>query len=122
MGMFDYVRSEISLPDGFTGDLQSKDLDCAMATILIRADGRLMIEQRDFERAPPSSDETHPIRRLIGTVTSIHRGWKDMDYHGDFRFYGYESTRLGNADVPHFYVARFTHGTLEYIKNEREIG
>ena len=121
MGMFDYVRSEIPLPNGFTGDLQSKDLDCTMTTILIRADGRLMVEERDFECLPPSSDELHPLKRFIGTVTPIHRGWKDLNYHGDFRFYGHESAHLGDGYVPHFYVARFTHGTLECIKNEKEI-
>ena len=92
-----------------------------MTTILIRADGQLMMEERDFERLPPSPDEFHPLKRLIGTVTFIHRGWKDLDYHGDFRFYGHESIHVEDGYVPHFYVARFTHGTLEYIKYEKEI-
>lgn len=116
MGMFDYVRSEIPLPDGFTGEMQSKDFDCIMTTILIRADGRLVVEEREFERLPPCPDDPHLLNRLERR-RPIHKGWKDLDYHGDFRFYGYESAPSGDY-VPHDYVARFTHGTLEYIKNE----
>src|SRR5690606_26639742 len=41
MGMFDFVRSEVPLPDGFTGELQTKSLNFTLSTILIRADGHL---------------------------------------------------------------------------------
>jgi len=119
MGMFDYVRSEIPLPDGFTGELQSKAFDCIMTIILIRADGRLMVEEREFERLPPCPDDPPPFNRLERR-RPIHRGWKDLNYHGDFRFNGYEAAPSGEDYVPHDYVARFTHGTLEYIKNENE--
>lgn len=52
MGMFDRVRSEIPLPDGFTGELQTKGFDCILTTLLIRADGRLMIKECDWEEVP----------------------------------------------------------------------
>lgn len=52
MGMFDNIRCQIPLPDGFTGEMQTKDFDCALGTLLIRADGRLMIEDCDWEDVP----------------------------------------------------------------------
>ena len=74
--MFDHVRSEIPLPDGFTGELQSKDFDCILTTILIRADGRLMIEKKDFEQVPlaerPFPNDPH--KSFIGMMRAIHRG------------------------------------------------
>lgn len=124
MGMYDCVRSEIPLPDGFTGELQTKDLERILAKILIRADGRLMIEERDYEHIPlserPFPDDPDPLNRLIGSIKSTHRRWRDLDYHGDLRFYGNETTQSGELSVWHQYVARFTYGTLEYIKNEDE--
>jgi hypothetical protein len=44
MGMFDYVRCGVPLPDGFEGELQSKDFDCAMSTI--EGDRLFWIDQR----------------------------------------------------------------------------
>lgn len=111
MGLFDYIRSEMPLPDGFTGELQSKDFDCIMTTILIRADGRLMVEERDFELIPPSEDpspdDPRSFKHWIGSVKSTHRGWKDMDYHGDFEFYGYEAAK---AEGP-LYGIGMLHGS-----------
>jgi len=62
MGMFDYVRSEIPLPNGFTGDLQTKDFDCIMTTILIRADGRLVKEENlSYASCPPRNLYQHRL-------------------------------------------------------------
>ena len=44
-----------------------------------------------------------------------------MEYHGDFGFCGYEPGQAGEPAVWHQYVARFTHGTLDYIRNEDEV-
>jgi hypothetical protein len=39
----------------------------------------------------------------------VHRGWEDMNYHGDVEFVGCIA-----PDYPRF-VARFTDGKLTYI-------
>lgn len=107
MGMFDYVRCDIPLPDGFTGELQTKDFGCVLGVLLIRVDGRLMIQDCEWEEVPPEerSDLKFPLFR------AINKRWRDLDFHGDFCFYG--SGKLD--DERHEYVARFSHGTLESI-------
>jgi hypothetical protein len=47
MGLFDYIVCEVPLPDGFTGELQTKDLGCYLLTHIITKDGRLMLEHVD---------------------------------------------------------------------------
>lgn len=118
MGMFDYVRSEIPLPDGFAGELQSKDFDCSMTIILIRADGRLMVEDSEWEVVPPAErshpDPTDPLH-WVGSMRTVNRRWRDLDYHGEFQFYGDERNPEG-AYVWHEYTARFTEGNLAWIR------
>ena len=117
MGMFDYVRSEIALPDGFAGELQTKDLDCDMTVALIRADGRLLIEDSEWE-AVPKAERPYPdapdgsIEALAGSMRTVNRRWRDLQYHGDLSFYGYEQGKPG----AHEYKARFTDGQLVRIE------
>ena len=60
MGMFDYVKSEVPLPDGHDAICQTKDFDMPyLETYLIRADGRLI------------------------------KDGKDMNFHGMLNFYNY---------------------------------
>jgi hypothetical protein len=45
MGMFDYIRCEVPLPDGANPpELQIKDFDCDMLTHVISPDGQLLLE------------------------------------------------------------------------------
>lgn len=111
MGMFEHVRCEVPLPDGFTGEMQTKDFDCVLGTLLIRADGRLMIEDREWEVVPPEDRPNH-LFPSMGSRRAINKRWRDLDFHGEFRFYGSE----GNGGAWHEYVARFTHGTLESLE------
>ena len=114
MGMFDYVRSETPLPDGFTGELQSKDFDCTMTEIIIRESGRLEIEHFDYETVP-KEERPYPDREgimgMCGMLRKVNRHWVDLDYHGDFNFYGYDSDK-----VWHEYIARFSSGQLDWIR------
>lgn len=111
MGLFDRIYCEIPLPDGFTGEMQTKDFACVLHSLLIRADGRLMIEDCDWEEVP-LEERSNPKRRFLGKFRPINKRWRDLDFHGDFCFYG-----SGEADGEwHEYIARFTHGTLESIK------
>lgn len=115
MGMFDYVQSEVPLPDGYTGELQTKSLDCLLTTVLIRADGRLLIKDQEFEEVPVSERPfpNDPRKRFIGSMRVTQESWRDLNFHGDIEIYGYER----DAEEWHGYVARFTHGQLEYIKD-----
>lgn len=109
MGMFDYVHCEVPLPDGYVGEFQTKDFERLLSTILIRADGRLMIEDCDWENVP-LKERPYPDVPILGARRAINKRWRDLDFHGDFRFYG--STEPGDW---HEYLARFTHGYLESI-------
>jgi len=33
MGMFDHVRCEVPLPDGFKGEMQTKDFACTLSKL-----------------------------------------------------------------------------------------
>lgn len=118
MGMFDYIQTESPLPDGFTGELQTKSFDCTLTTILIRADGRLFIKDEEFEEVPvrqrPFPDD--PNKHFIGAMRLTKESWRDLNFHGDFVFSGTEPT----SGIRHNYLARFTHGQLEYIKTAPE--
>jgi len=109
MGMFDYVRSERELPDGYTGELQSKDFDCAMTIILIRDDGRLLIEDSDWEPVP-DDELPYPDMPFIGCMRTVNRRWRDLDFHGIFNFYGGYHTGEWRE-----YNAKFTDGQLVEI-------
>jgi len=114
MGMFDYVTSELSLPDGFTGTLQTKDFGCAFMHFLIRTDGRLMENVTEFVAVPKRErlPTTSRLEALRGSYRIVDLGWRDTAFHGDICLTGYDE----GAKEQHFYVARFTHGTLEWIK------
>ncbi|MBZ9650297.1 hypothetical protein K9B33_22455 [Sphingobium sp. 3R8] len=108
--MFDHIYCEIPLPDGFTGKMQTKDFDCLFATLLIRADGRLMIEDCEWEDVP-LEERPNPEFPLLGARRAINKRWRDLDFHGDFRFCGAREP----GGQWHEYGVRFTHGALESI-------
>lgn len=117
MGMFDYVRSQIALPDGFTGQLQCKDFDCELAVVEIREDGTLWIERFDHEIVPlaerpyPDADDW---RAIIGMIRRSNDRWEQIPFHGEMNFYG------GEGKDWHEYVARFTDGKLAFIRSIAE--
>lgn len=121
--MFDYVRSQVPLPDGFQGELQSKDFDCAMAVIEIRGDGTLWIERYEQEMVPeterPYPDATD-WRKWVGSMRRINERWERLSYHGDMNFYGNEGRYGEPGYCWHEYVARFSDGHLDWIKPTQE--
>ncbi len=113
MGMFDYIRCEMPLPDGFTGELQTKDLDCEMDVYLIRADGTLAILKFDLELLPQEQwdhpdpdDPLHPF----GRHRRVNERYNAVDYHGMLNFYG------GQGDYWHEYLSKFTDGRLVEVR------
>ena len=89
MGMFDYLRCEVPLPDG-TPDLewQTKDLVCELDTFTIRADGSLWGEAYEIEdRSDPNAEGLLALRGCMTRVNIRPDQW--ADYTGEVRFYGY---------------------------------
>lgn len=149
MGMFDYVRCDVPLPDGWEADeLQTKDLECQMTTAWITAEGRLLVEDFEYEPVPedelPYKDHPSPIMRFVGCLQKTNRRWRDLNYHGMLEFYGIEQPEtargrvvryvdgnvidhetgevLGPA-ISHDYTAKFTDGKLVEITGDaRPIG
>lgn len=137
--MFDYVRCGHPLPDGWGGpavpddlELQTKDFGCDMTTIWLRADGRLLVEDFEYE-VVPKDERPHPdadgLLGMAGSLRKINRRWRDLNHHGDVRFYGLEVVGREPPDergwrAPiykrHDYVARFTHGQLEWLRCDSE--
>lgn len=117
MGMFDHVRSQIALPDGFTGQMQCKDFDCQLAMVEIREDGSLWIERFEHEIVPlaerpyPDADDW---RAGIGMLRRINERWEQIPFDGEMNFYG------GNGDYWHEYFAQFTDGKLVSIRTITE--
>ncbi len=87
--MFDYVRCEAPLPDGFDGgEFQTKNLGCDLERYRITRDGRLVLES-DIE----------------GVV-------QDVNYTGTLNFYMSERPRTGGAEKWHEYNAELVDGRL----------
>jgi hypothetical protein len=97
MGLFDYILCDVPLPDGFTGELQTKGLGCYLLTHVITKDGRLLLEQVDR------------IDYELETRTTSRR---DANFHGTLRFYG------GDTREWHEYNATFVHGQLVSIEHD----
>ncbi|MGE4409528.1 MAG: hypothetical protein AB7D33_03030 [Sphingobium sp.] len=70
-----------------------------------------MIEDREWEVVPPEECPNH-LFPAMGSLRAINKRWRDLDFHGEFRFYGSQ----GNGGAWHEYTARFTYGTLEAIE------
>ena len=103
MSLFDYILCEVPLPDGFTGELQTKDLGCYLLTHVITKDGRLLLEHVDR------------IDCELETRITSHR---DANFHGMLRFYG-SRDRENDAWEWHEYNAKFVHGQLLSIERMR---
>jgi hypothetical protein len=132
MGLYDTVKCDVPLPDGWTGtDMQSKDLDCGMDTYRISADGRLM-QRYVAELVPvPESEweyvgDSDPLHAIWHEQSKTKPVWEERDtnYHGYLTFYGTEVVGYEPGDLKifgpkgrpvyrwHEYKAKFTDGNL----------
>lgn len=115
MGMFDYLRCEYPLPDGYTApEFQTKDFDCEMVTHVITADGRLMMDRGEYV-ATPKEELPYPDAKpgTWQSICGIMRRVPNMvqsDFHGWLNFYDYNE-----KDEWHEYNAKFTDGRLVEI-------
>ena len=111
MGIYDEIQCDAALPDPWESAgavFQSHSLYCMMDRFTITKEGRLIYHACRYEF--DGNEEVRPgvfrpnCRRI--PLEDI-----DMNYHGDIRMCAF---RQGDTYVD--YVARFTHGTLEWIK------
>lgn len=117
MGMFDYIRCEVPLPDGWNGELQTKDFACEMVVHTITKDGRLLLERIDDTKIVPKSERPYPNEDGILGACGMLRHVKsrhDANFHGVVNFYGSETDKTGKY-VWHEYNAKFTDGNLVEI-------
>jgi len=111
MGMFDDIKCDAPLPDGHVSAgnwFQTKSLWCCMDKFTITADGKLIFHKRQYETVGDQEIRPGVFRPEYKLA---HTEDIDMDYHGDVRFCG---SGQDNKFVD--YVARFTHGRLEWIR------
>ena len=137
MGMFDYIRCEVPLPDGWKGPgdngLQTKQFECEMITHVITKEGRLMFDRGSWEAIPkekrpfPKAND-EDIRSLAGSMKWIPK-YVDSNYHGYVHFGGLEVVGRKPKDQKgweapiyrkHDYKAKFTDGQLEGIELDSE--
>ncbi len=133
MGLYDHIRCEHPLPDGFDGDLeyQTKDTDEQyLGHYTITAEGRLVHHKTRMEETP-QADKPYPdapfgsLLDLCGSVTRVPVGDEFEDFHGALNFYtsnwsgsgpnGY-LTSDGQRGWTRDYTALFDHGRLLKIE------
>ncbi len=98
MGLYDEIRWDAALPEGHPPEdriFQTKSLDRSLDHFQVTPEGCLLLvgngwQDEDLEHAPD----------LSGV---------EVDFHGDIRLVSLKGHRE--------YLARFTHGTLEWIKS-----
>ncbi len=120
--MYDNVRCEYPLPcPEVQGEVfQTKDFNMpCLDDYRITKEGRLILRLVRWESVPEQERpywgkpewEKNGIFRVCGSIKDMELGEQDVNYHGDLHFY----TSGKNGEWYEF-VARFTHGTVEWIK------
>lgn len=124
MGMFDEIKCEVPLPDGWSGLMQTKDFECDMSLHTITADGRLVLEILERYEDVPKEQRPHPHAdddSLLGLCGCLKRitSQKESDFHGVITMYGSEEIGTDDKGYPryksHRYRAKFTDGRLVEI-------
>lgn len=117
MNMFDHIRCEVRLPDGFEGDplFQTEDFERVLATHAIREDG-LYLDDGHYETVP-KAERPHPdaedgtLEDLKGSLRWVPNLMLHPEAHGIINFYGDDA-----AGKRHDYEAKFMDGELIGIK------
>jgi hypothetical protein len=107
MGMYDTVVFEGDLPKGVMPSddgFETKSLFRIMAHFTITRDGRLIHNRRRY------LEVTRPSGGFI-TFTPPEESDMDMNFHGDIVLSSFKENNQAT------YVARFTHGTLEWVRS-----
>jgi len=122
--MFDYVRCEAPLPDGWDGgDLQTKDFDCEMVTHVITKDGRLMLERIDETHVVPKAERPYPdapdddMRSMCGMLRRF-KSLHDSNFHGVINFYGSEYRTIDDKPAKTGGVMHGPDGVCDWTTKE----
>lgn len=116
MGMFDWLRLEVPLPD--TGEVphdeqfQTKDLENMLDQYVIAEDGHLYLEKWDHVWA---DDTKSFLGGYLERIEGSYRREIVPDYHGDINFYHDAVRTIDGKRIWHEYIARFTDGKLSRI-------
>jgi hypothetical protein len=120
MGMFDYIRCDYPLPDGWQppGLLQTKDFDCDMVCHVITADGDLVLETIEYSYEVPQSERPYPdatgLMKWAGSICSV-KSCRKVQFNGWLNFYGHDAGRIWRE-----YNAKFTDGKIVEIVAVRD--
>jgi hypothetical protein len=109
--MYDTVYCNADLPAGHPESertFQTKSLFRCPDQLTITKEGRLVLHACRHERAQDSAEPFPPMAR-------VPEGDVDLEFHGDIRLTGMIDSKLIE------YGARFTHGTLEWIRPWSEL-
>lgn len=117
MSMFDHIRCEVALPDGFDGEplFRTEDFERVLATHAIREDG-LYLDDGHYETVP-KAERPHPdaaegtLEELQGSLRWVPNLVLHPEAHGMIAFHGEDA-----AGKRHDYEARFMDGELIGIK------
>jgi hypothetical protein len=113
MGLFDDVYCEADLPFGHPESersFQTKSLGNCLDQFTITKEGRLILHSVRYESSGERAEGLSSMR-----MTAIPMGDVDTEFHGDMELVARVEDRLVE------YVARFTHGTLEWIRPLSEL-
>jgi hypothetical protein len=112
VGMFDYLRCELPMPDGrkvSKDSFQTKSLWCGMDRFTITRQGRLIYHRCRYE---PGADREIKQGIMVAQYNRVAMEDIDMDYHGDLAIHGTTAD-----DKSLHYAVRFTRGTVEWIRD-----
>jgi hypothetical protein len=104
--MCDTVYCEADLPAGHPESertFQTKSLFPCLDELTITKEGRLILHACRYERAPDAAER-------LPLLVRVPEGDVDLEFHGDIRLTSTIESKLVE------YAARFTHGTLEWIR------
>ena len=116
MGFFDYLTCAAEIPGlgvPVGVQFQTRSLLRASAELTISAGGRLVYHQARHEQCGTREvcpGITFPVHKKIPLAD------RDLDFHGDVLFCGSVDGQTSVA-----FIARFTHGQLEWIRSSDEL-
>lgn len=115
MGMFDYIRCKVPLPDGLdTGDpersFQTKCLLCRLDEFEIREDGTLW--HQDYSVEDRSNPDAEGLESLYGIRTRVNQKWIQWpDFTGEIVL-SYRDSEKGLMKISTY----FARGKLKHIE------
>lgn len=125
MGMFDEIKCKFPLPDLKpeeawlqTATFQTKSFDPAMETYTITEEGRLILDKITWDIIPPEERENKDD--IFPFLKPTSQEDIDTGYHGDITFYTGDINNSPSHYIWHEFKARFTEGTVTWIKRVYE--